>query len=136
MTNNARHEQISTQPDWYEPYAISQAIALGDLVFVSGQSGIDENGTTVAADFDTQARQAFTNVDRVLRQAGSGLEHVVKVTIFVTDMSVIDQVVALRKEFFTKPYPADTIAEVASLASGDWKIEIEAIAAVPSGAHR
>jgi len=136
MTNNVRHRQISTQPDWYEPYAISQALCLGDLVFVSGQSGIDENGATVAEDFDTQARQAFNNVDRVLRQAGSGLEHVVKVTIFVTDISVIDQVVALRQEFFTKPYPADTIAEVASLASADWKIEIEAIAAISTGAPR
>lgn len=136
MTYNAERHQISTDPDWYEPYAISQAIRLGDLVFVSGQSGIDENGRTVASDFDTQARQAFNNVDRVLREAGSGLEHVVKVTIFVTDMSVIDQVVALRQEFFTKPYPADTIAQVASLASSDWKIEIEAIAVAPSEQDR
>lgn len=136
MTYNAERHQISTVPDWYEPYAISQAIRLGDLVFVSGQSGIDENGLTVASDFDTQARQAFNNVDRVLREAGSGLQHVVKVTIFVTDMSVIDQVVALRQEFFTKPYPADTIAQVASLASSDWRIEIEAIAVVPSEQDR
>lgn len=136
MNYNAERHQISTHPDWYEPYAISQAIRLGDLVFVSGQSGIDENGMTVASDFDTQARQAFNNVDRVLREAGSGLEHVVKVTIFVTDMSVIDQVVALRQELFTRPYPADTIAQVVSLASSDWSIEIEAIAVVPSEQDR
>jgi reactive intermediate/imine deaminase len=133
MTDNAQRHQISTDPDWYEPYAISQAIRLEGLVFVSGQSGIDEAGVTVSADFDTQARQAFNNLERILRQAGTGLEHVVKVTIFVTDISVIDQVVALRQEFFSKPYPADTIAQVASLASSDWKIEIEAIAFVPSG---
>lgn len=59
------------------------------------------------------------------------MEHVVKVTIFVTDMAVIDRVVRLRREFFTPPYPADTIAQVASLADPDWLIKIEAIAVVP-----
>lgn len=133
-TTDIQRHQIATEPDWYVSYAISQAIRVGDLIFVSGQSGIDENGATVSDDFDAQARQAFANVDRVLRAAGSGLEHVVKVTILVTDMAVIDQVVALRQEFFTAPYPADTIAQVASLASGDWQIEIEAIAVTPAGA--
>jgi len=46
-------------------------------------------------------------------------------------MAVIDQVVALRREFFTQPYPADTIAQVVSLASPEWQIEIEAVAVVP-----
>jgi 2-iminobutanoate/2-iminopropanoate deaminase len=130
MTEISTMQQVSTDPDWYEPYAISQAIRAGGLVFVSGQAGIDEHGATVGEDFDTQARQAFANLDRVLRAAGSDLEHVVKVTILVTDMTVIDQVVALRREYFTRPYPADTIAQTPSLARPDWKIEIEAIALV------
>lgn len=133
ITDTTRH-RVATDPDWYEPYAISQAIRVGDLVFVSGQAGIDENGKTVPGGFDAQARQAFANLDRVLRAAGTSLEHVVKVTILVTDMAVIDQVVALRREFFTVPYPADTIAQVASLASGDWEIEIEAVAVTPGAA--
>ncbi len=128
MRNDAPPRRVATEPDWYEPYAISQAIRVGDLVFVSGQAGIDEHGRTAAADFDGQARRAFANLDRVLTAAGSGLEHVVKVTILVTDMTVIDQVIALRREFFTEPYPADTIAEVGRLAGGDWLIEIEAVA--------
>jgi 2-iminobutanoate/2-iminopropanoate deaminase len=132
MRNDAPPRQrVATDPDWYEPYAISQAVRVGDLVFVSGQAGIDERGRTAATDFDGQARQAFANLGRVLAAAGSGLEHVVKVTILVTDMAVIDQVVALRREFFTEPYPADTIAEVGRLAGPDWLIEIEAVALVP-----
>lgn len=127
-----QRQQIATDPDWYVPYAISQAIGLGDLVFVSGQAGVDETGATVSQEFDAQARQAFANVDRVLRAADTGLEHVVKVTIFVTDMKVLDQVVALRRELFTRPYPADTLAQVTALAGSDWQIEIEAIAVVPS----
>jgi 2-iminobutanoate/2-iminopropanoate deaminase len=131
-TTPVRH-QVSAEPDWYEPYAISLGIRVGDLVFVSGQAAVDEYGDTVGGeDFDVQARRAFANLDTVLRQAGSGLEHVVKVTILVTDMAVIDQVIALRREFFTAPYPADTIAQVASLARPEWQIEIEAIAVVPS----
>jgi len=124
--------QISAEPDWYEPYAISLGIRVGNLVFVSGQAAVDEHGETVGgADFDAQARQAFGNLATVLRNAGSGLEHVVKVTILVTDIAVIDQVIHLRREYFTPPYPADTIAQVASLARPEWQIEIEAVAVVP-----
>jgi 2-iminobutanoate/2-iminopropanoate deaminase len=130
VSDSPVREQISTDPDWYEPYAISQAIRTGDLVHVSGQAGIDEHGTTVAADFDGQARQAFANLERVLRAGGSGLEHVVKVTILVTDMSVIEQVIALRREYFSHPYPADTIAQVVALARPEWLIEIEGVGLV------
>ncbi len=131
----ATRRRISAEPDWYQPYAISLGIQVGNLVFVSGQAAVDECGDTVGgADFDVQARQAFANVAKVLRNAGSGLEHVVKVTILVTNMAVIDQVVELRREFFTPPYPADTIAQVTSLARPEWQIEIEAIAVVPNPA--
>lgn len=124
--------RVSAEPDWYEPYAISLGIRVGNLVYVSGQAAVDEHGEIVGGDdFDAQARQVFANLATVLGNAGSGLEHVVKVTIFVTDMAVIDQVVALRREFFTQPYPADTIAQVAALASPEWQIEIEAVAVVP-----
>lgn len=130
-SSTTRH-RVDAEPDWYEPYAISLAIRVGDLVFVSGQAAVDERGDTVGGDdFDAQARQVFKNLATVLGNAGSGLEHVVKVTILVTDMAVIDQVVALRREFFTEPYPADTIAQVASLARPEWQIEIEAVAVVP-----
>lgn len=131
MTITPVRRRISADPDWYEPYAISLGVQVGNLVFVSGQAGIDEDGRTVGADFDTQARRALRNLATVLESAGTGLEHVVKVTILVTDMAVIDQVVALRREYFTPPYPADTIAAVASLAQPDWQVEIEAIAVAP-----
>jgi reactive intermediate/imine deaminase len=128
---STRH-RVGAEPDWYEPYAISLGIRVGNLVYVSGQAAVDERGETVGGDdFDAQARQVFANLATVLGNAGSGLQHVVKVTIFVTDMAVIDQVVALRREFFTQPYPADTIAQVAALASPEWQIEIEAVAVVP-----
>ncbi|HJL98316.1 MAG TPA: RidA family protein, partial [Acidimicrobiales bacterium] len=81
-------------------------------------------------DFDTQARQAVRNLDRVLKAAGSSLDQVIKVTIFVTDMSYFPEVVALRGEVFSQPYPADTICEVQALAYPELMFEIEAIALV------
>lgn len=135
MEISSARRQINAERDWYQPYAISLGIRVGNLVFVSGQAAVDEHGDTVGgADFDAQARQAFANLATVLHNAGSGLEHVVKVTILVTDMAVIDHVIELRREFFIPPYPADTIAQVVSLARPEWQIEIEAIAVVPDPA--
>ncbi|GAB6904046.1 RidA family protein [Kineosporia succinea] len=125
--------RVVTGPDVYDPTSISQAVGVGDLVFVSGQVGVDANGLTVAGDFAGQARQAFRNLERVLTAAGTGLDHVAKVTILVTVPPPMDDVVALRREFFSRPYPADTIAQVVSLAQPDWLIEIEAIAVRPGG---
>lgn len=124
-----RIEKIATTPDWYEPYKISQAIKANGLVFVSGQTGIDEQGRTVSDDFLTQGRQAFANIERVLAQAGSDLTDVVKVGIFVTDMAAnLEKIKVLREEFLREPYPADTLLEVSSLAQPDWQIEVEVTA--------
>ena len=126
-------ERVSTTPDWYEPYAISQAIKVGGFVFASGQAGFDENGVTVSDDFEAQARQAFANLDRVLREAGSSLADAVKVTILVTDLEPnLDTIIRLRKEFFVAPYPADTLIEVSRLAQADWQIEVDATAVARS----
>ncbi len=124
-----RRERVTATPDWYEPYNISLAIKAGGLVYVSGQAGFDTHGNTVGdGDFETQARQAFANLETVLAHANSCLADVVKVTILLTNMKNLDKVIQLRAEYFTKPYPADTILEVSSLAQPDWQIEIDAIA--------
>jgi len=124
-------EQIRTDPDPYEPFRLSQAMRLGDLLFVSGQAAISPEGELVGiGDFDAQAEQTFRNLERVLEAGGSGLDRVVKVTIFLTDMSNFPKIVELRGRWFTPPYPADSIVEVTSLALSGLEIEIEAIAAV------
>lgn len=129
MAIAARTRQIATTPDWYEPYRISQAILADGVIYASGQAGIDELGRTVSDDFLEQGRQAFRNLQRVLAEAGADLSDVVKVGIFVTDMAAnLDEVIALRGEFLTPPYPADTLLEVSSLAQPDWQIEIEVTA--------
>ncbi|WP_083945797.1 RidA family protein [Actinomadura latina] len=122
-------ERIATTPDWYEPYRISQAVRAGGFIHVSGQAGIDEQGRTVPGGFLDQGRQAFRNVQRVLAAAGADLADVVKIGIFVRDMAAdLDDVIRLRAEFLSEPYPADTLLEVSSLAQPDWRIEVEATA--------
>ena len=121
--------QIKTSPDPMAPFHIAQGYKVGDLVFTSGQAAIDQAGNLVGVgDFDAQAEQVFRNLDEVLRQAGSSLAQVIKVTIYLTDMANFPKIVALRQRHFTAPYPADTIVEVTSLALPELDIEIEAIA--------
>ena len=122
-------EQIRVEPDPYEPYRLSQGMRVRDLLFVSGQAAISPEGELVGiGDFDAQAEQTFRNLERVLEAGGSGLDSVVKVTIFLTDMANFPKIVDLRGRWFTEPYPADTIVEVSSLALPGLEIEIEAIA--------
>jgi len=125
-------QQIETDPDPYAPYLLSQGIRVGDLLLVSGQGGIDDAGELVSLDdFETQADQAFRNLGRVLEAAGSGLDRVAKVTIFLTDMAAnFPKVVELRRKWFTPPYPADTIVQVQSLYRPEVMLEIEAIAVI------
>jgi 2-iminobutanoate/2-iminopropanoate deaminase len=82
------------------------------------------------------SRSLLTNLQRVLHAGGSSLANVIKVTIFLRDMSNFLKIVELRRRYFMPPYPADTIVEVASLYSPDALIEIEAIAVVDEAAER
>jgi 2-iminobutanoate/2-iminopropanoate deaminase len=123
-------KRVHTTPDVYEPFLLSQAIRMGDVLYVSGQAGYADDGKIVEGGFRQQGEQAFSNLRRVLEAGGSSLESVAKVTIFLTDMGHFEEVVELRRKYFSEPYPADTIVEVKALYTPDAMIEIEAIAAV------
>ncbi|MFN4117538.1 RidA family protein [Acidovorax sp.] len=129
-------ERVVTHPDPYEPFLLSQGIKSNGWLFISGQAGAGDNGKMVPGGFLAQGRQAFANLRRALKAGGASLKDVVKVTIFVTDMGHFDDVVTLRREFFSAPYPADTIAEIRALYTPEAMIEIEAIAVVPDPGGR
>ena len=121
--------RIRTEPDPFEPFFISQAFKVGDLVITSGQAAIDAQGNLVGVgDFDAQAEQTFRNIKAVLEAAGSSLDRIIKVTIYLTDMGNFPKIMELRQQWFSKPWPADTIVEVKSLALPELEIEIEVIA--------
>ena len=122
---------ILLNPDPLAPYRISPGFIANGLAFLSGHAAISESGELVGiGDFDKQAEATFLSLQRTLAAAGSDLSNVIKVTIFLTDMAHFEKVVALRGQWFSEPYPADTIIEVNSLALPELMIEIEAIATV------
>jgi reactive intermediate/imine deaminase len=134
--DGTRVERITTDNDWFEPYKISLAWKVGDLVFTSGQAAITEQGEIVGlGDFDAQVEQTMKNVARVLELAGSSLKDIVKVNIYVTDMTNFPKVIELREKYFSYPWPADTIVEVTALAIPGLMIEVDATAVV-SAARR
>ncbi len=128
--------QIKVNPDTYAPYRLAQGYRVGDLLFISGQTALDDEGKLVGVgDFDIQAEKAFENLQKVLMAGGSSLKNVVKVTILLRNMANFSKIVALRGKYFTAPYPADTIFEVSSLFSADALIEIEAVAVADDAAE-
>ena len=121
--------RIKTDPDFYEPINIAQAYRVGDLIFVSGQAAVDEQGNIVGVgDFDAQVEQSFNNLSRLLKLGDSDLSKIVKVVIYLTDMSNFPKILELREHYFTAPYPADTIVEVSALGLPELEFELEAIA--------
>ena len=119
---------ISTDraPQALGPY--SQAIRANGFIFCSGQIPIDPAaGAVVATTAADQARQAITNLQKVLEAAGSGLGKVVKTTVFLGDMSDFAAVNAVYAELFGDTKPARSCVQAARLPK-DVKIEIEAIA--------
>jgi len=121
----------------FDRVAYTPAMRVGNLVFVSGQVAMSDDGEPLAiGNFREQGRIAFSRLQKVLEQAGSGLEHVIKVTIFLTDRAQFPELVELRREWLSAPYPADTTVIVESLVREECLIEVEAIALVPEAADR
>lgn len=122
---------IQLNPDPLKPFRISPGYVVNGMAFLSGHAAISESGELVGVgDFDAQAKATFQSLERTLKAAGSDLSKVIKVTIFLTDMTNFEKIVDLRGKWFTEPYPADTIIEVKRLALPELMIEIEAIATV------
>ena len=120
---------ISTEnaPKALGPY--SQAIKAGGFVWCSGQIPIDPAVNAVTATtIETQTRQAITNLRNVLEAAGSGLDKVVKTTVFISDMNNFAALNAVYAELFGDTKPARSCVEVARLPK-DVMVEIEAVAA-------
>ena len=110
------------------PY--SQAIVAGGMVYCSGQIPIDPATNTIHAEtIEDQTRQAITNLAHVLDAAGSGLDKVVKTTVFISDMNDFAALNAVYAELFGSAKPARSCVQVARLPK-DVKVEIEAIASL------
>jgi 2-iminobutanoate/2-iminopropanoate deaminase len=113
--------------------AYSQAIVAGDLVFTAGQLGLDPaTGEFSAPDVTGQAERALANVAAILEAAGSGLDRLVKVTVFLADIADWPALNEVYERVVPQPYPARSAFAVKDLPRGA-RVEIEAVATVDAG---
>ena len=103
----------------------------GRTVYVSGQVSMDSDGNVVGEeDVRRQTETVLEHVKTVVEQAGGGMDDIVKVTVFITDMGLYDEIHEVRRRFFDEPYPASSMVEVSALIDPRLLIEIEAVAVI------
>ena len=122
MNREAIHSAAA--PAAIGPY--SQAIRVGDTVYLSGQIGLDPATGSLREGTDEQARQVFANLQAVVTAAGGTLDDMVKVTLLLADMADFTRVNTIMAGFFTSPYPARATYQVAGLPRGA-RIEVEGV---------
>lgn len=131
MSKQVSPKQIISTP--HAPAAVgpySQAVQTGNLVFLSGQIGMDPQAKTLAPEFEAQVRQAFKNMLALVEAAGGKPEQLIKLTLFVLDMAKFPIVNQIMSEMLPQPYPARSTVGVASLPLGA-QFEVEAILSLP-----
>jgi 2-iminobutanoate/2-iminopropanoate deaminase len=128
---NARDylKQDRAQSRGFSPGVVTEG---GKTVWISGQTGlVDEQGKSMAGDFEGQARVIFRAIDAVAKRAGGSLKDVVTITVYLTDPRLIDPLMPIRREFFSDGnFPASTTITVHSLPAVGMMLEIAAVAVV------
>jgi 2-iminobutanoate/2-iminopropanoate deaminase len=110
----------------------TDAVLAGKTLYISGLIATDAHGHVVGkSDVVEQTRQIFRNLDLVLKSAGASPQDVVKVTIFMRDVTQRPDINPVRQEFFGGHRPASTLVEVSRLVNDDLLLEIEAVAVLP-----
>lgn len=126
-------EEKNLNMPWEQEYGYSQAVKVGDTIYLSGQISHDETGEIVGVgDVEAQIRQAYTNIKKLLAEYGAGVENIVDETWFVTDIEAGDAVAGrLRKEIYSgAPVAALTVVQIQRLAFPELLIEIKCVAKV------
>ena len=124
-------QKYSSGAKWESIVGYSRAVKVGDRIYVTGTTAIDENGEIVGAgDAYAQTVQVIKNIERALRALGATLENVVRTRMFVTDISRWEEYGRAHGEFFRDIMPATTMVEVSKLIDPQMLIEIEADAEI------
>lgn len=118
---------VAGAPAAVGPYV--HAVKTGELIFISGQLGLDPENGTLPEGIEAQTTQSLKNLGTILEGCGSDFEHVVKTTIFLADIADFGKVNEIYAQYFNKEVPARSCVEVANLPKAGL-VEIEAIAAV------
>ncbi|WP_327050806.1 RidA family protein [Halomicrococcus gelatinilyticus] len=124
-------QTVQSGTEWESKVGYSRAVRVGDAVEVAGTTATDEDGDVVGeGDPYAQARQALSNVERALDEAGAGLDDVVRTRLYVTDVDHWEAVGEAHAELFGDVRPATTMVEVSALVDPAMLVEIEAEAVV------
>jgi 2-iminobutanoate/2-iminopropanoate deaminase len=131
MSNHAQAVSAKNLPAPVGPY--SPGMTLGNLVFVSGQAGRDPaTGRLAGADVEAQTEQVLKNIATILEASGSSLQHVLRCGVFLVDMKEFPQMNQVYARAFGSHRPARTTVEVSGLPGEGLRVEIDAIAYIPS----
>ena len=118
---------------WEKQRAFSPAVIVngGRMIFVAGHGGqVDDNGKSLAGDFEAQTRQTFKNLEVTLKQVGASLKDLVTMTVFITDSRYGKQFTDIRLEIFRENFPASALITCDGLARPDMLVEIQGIAMI------
>jgi 2-iminobutanoate/2-iminopropanoate deaminase len=126
MTDTLSCVLVPGAPKPVGPY--SSAVVVGNLVFVSGQSGRDPGTDAVSADIEIQTEVCLRNVEIILQAAGSGLSKVVRCGVFLVDMKDFKKMNGVYGRIFADHRPARTTVAVSDLPGPGLKVEIDAVA--------
>jgi enamine deaminase RidA (YjgF/YER057c/UK114 family) len=110
------------------PQTWSNALVVGNQVFIAGMVARDESGPVGGDSMYGQSKAIFEKIRHMMEAAGGKMDDIVKVTIFVTDIKRREEVWKARREAFTGDFPASTLVEVRALAAPEFLVEVEAFA--------
>ena len=131
MTLNQKMKKpifTSKAPAAIGPY--SQAVQWGDVVFISGQIPLNpENDQLNNATFEDETNQVLDNLEAICQEAGGTLDHILKLTIYLTDLSNFDVVNSIMATRFSEPFPARATLEISKLPK-EVSIEMDAILSI------
>src|SRR4030095_1054552 len=121
----------SSGAKWEDRVGYSRAVRMGNIIEITGTVAVDENNVVVGAnDAYAQSKYIIQKIEKVLKRAGAGLEHVVRTRMFVTDSSRWEEYGRAHGEFFGQIKPCTSMIEVKGLIQPEFLIEIEATAIV------
>ena len=131
MSDRVQAVSAKNLPAPLGPY--SPGMVFGNLVFVSGQAGRDPaTGRLAGADVEAQTEQVLKNIATILEASGSGLQHVLRCGVFLVDMKEFPRMNEVYARAFGSHRPARTTVEVSGLPGDGLRVEIDAVAYIPS----
>ena len=118
------------------PGLFSNCLVVGDTIHISGQHAGAPQGAVGGGSMLEQSREAFRRVFALIEAAGGSADDVVKLNVYLCDMTRRAEFSAARREFFAEPFPCSTLVGVSALAGADLLVEIDALAVIGAGGRR